>query len=150
MPGTIMRLATVSLTVMAGASLAACGSARQAGGMVATELASEHMAWQAPSSMGSKPHTTVRAVDSAAVIARLAGLLNGLHADPGGPRSCPAIVTTYTLAFSTAPAARPYLVATVTSCGVVGVTADGKPQPALDNRGDRVLVAIRGLLESRA
>jgi hypothetical protein len=304
MRGTIVRLAAMSVIVMAGASLAACGTARspatrpmsattpasgavpgppagnraealrlaremlskvvlppgsarysgplppelrQAGGFVATELASEHMAWQVPSSMrstatflqghipagmtawgngqtsdpsgpiaeevdfsphplpagidesvlifqvapgahggsilradakvtwyprrsaaervlattrrvtvtavsvtGRKPHKTVRVFDSPAVIATLAGLLNGLHADSGGPRSCPAITTTYTLAFSTSPAARPYLVADVTGCGVVGITAGGRPQPALDDRGSRVLVAVMGLLKSRA
>jgi hypothetical protein len=100
--------------------------------------------------LDSRPHTVTRTVTDPAVIARLAALLNGLHAALNGPRSCPAITTSYTLAFSAAPGTRPYLIASMTSCGVIGVTANGRAQPGLDDHLGRVFDMVAGLLKGRA
>ena len=76
------------------------------------------------------PHVLRRTFTLAAVIARLARFLNGLPAAPGGITSCPAISITCTVAFKSSAAARPYLVASASGCGV-GITVNGRAQPGL-------------------
>ena len=93
------------------------------------------------------PHTVTRVVTSPAVIARLARLLNGL---PAAPRpivmGCPAIGATYRLEFA-ARAGRPAdVVATTDGCATDQITVNGRAQPVLLDRGNKLAAAGRTLL----
>ena len=75
--------------------------------------------------------TVRRTVTSGAVIARLAGLVNGLHAAPYQPPSCPAILASYQITFVPVGRSSPQAVVTPTGCLTVGVTVAGAAQPLL-------------------
>jgi hypothetical protein len=81
--------------------------------------------------LNPKPGSSTRTFTSAAVVGRLAALLNGAPASTGGVASCPAIQVTYRLAFATSRQAAPYLTAADYGCLAVQVTAAGKTQPSL-------------------
>ena len=95
--------------------------------------------------LNPQPHVAARTFTSAAMIARLARFLDGLPAAPGGVTSCPAISVTYTLAFASSAAARPYLVATASGCGV-GVTVNGRAQPGLADPDSLIIRAANAAL----
>lgn len=75
-------------------------------------------------------HSVTRTFTSPAAVGRLAALLNGAHAAPGGMASCPLIQVTYRLAFASPARAAPYLVAVDDGCLSLRVTALGRAQPA--------------------
>ncbi|HEY3733696.1 MAG TPA: hypothetical protein VGL63_07250 [Streptosporangiaceae bacterium] len=81
--------------------------------------------------LNPKPGTTTKTFTSAAIIGRLAAMLNTANAAPAGARGCPLLDRTFRLAFATSPGAAPYLVATAAGCGTVQIMAGGRPQPAL-------------------
>ena len=100
----------------------------------------------AASLLNPKPHVVRRTFTSAAVTARLARFLDGLPAAPGAITSCPAISVTYTLSFRSSAAARPYLVATTSGCGGVGITVNGRTQPGLADPDSLILRAVKAAL----
>ena len=65
------------------------------------------------------------------VIARLAGLADGLHAAPDVPMGCPALLASYRIAFVPASGRAPRVVVTPSGCLTVGVTVAGAAQPEL-------------------
>jgi hypothetical protein len=70
---------------------------------------------------------------SAALLRRLAGMLNGVHAAPRGEvYSCPAELVSYRIAFAASATAAPFLVISDTGCLELSVTADGHAQPTLE------------------
>jgi len=92
-----------------------------------------------------RQHTIRRAITSGAVIAQLAGLVDGLHGAPYQPVSCPVIIASYRITFVPAAAPAPQVVVTPSGCMTVGVTVAGAAQPPL--WGDSGLVgAARRLL----
>lgn len=78
-----------------------------------------------------RPGTITRTFTSPAVVARLAGMLNGAHASDLGLVPCPLAVGSYRLAFATSPRAAPYLVATDPGCPGIAVSVAGRAQPSL-------------------
>lgn len=71
--------------------------------------AAEHVnpaAWPVATIRLEAQHSATRVIRSAAVIARLAGLLNRLPTQAGQTLSCPAISTVYVLAFARSAACR--------------------------------------------
>lgn len=96
--------------------------------------------------LNPRPHIVRRTFTSAAVIARLARFLNGLHAAPGGIHGCPMINVSYTLAFASSATARPFLVASTDGCGGVRMTANAAAQPALADRQDLITRAAQAAL----
>jgi hypothetical protein len=81
--------------------------------------------------LNPKPGSVTRTFTSAAVVGRLAAMLNGAPASTGGVASCPAIEVTYRLAFEASRQAAPYLTAADYGCLSVQVTAAGRTQPNL-------------------
>jgi len=78
------------------------------------------------------PHPVSRIITSRPEIARLARLLDGLHALPlGFSYGCPAHFGGYRLTFTPVSARRPVVVAEPTNCNSVGIVADGVSQPTL-------------------
>lgn len=82
---------------------------------------------------GRHPHIVRKVVTSQAFIARLAGALNGMQAEPLGTVNCPAIFADYTVSFSVSRSSRPAVVVTAneTGCGGAGITVNGQQQPPL-------------------
>jgi hypothetical protein len=78
-----------------------------------------------------RQHTVRRTITSGGIIARLAGLANGLHAAPYQPANCPAIVAGYRITFVPADRPAPQVVVTPSGCMTVGVTVAGAAQPPL-------------------
>lgn len=75
------------------------------------------------------PRRVTRQITSRQVIARLAGLLNGLPAAPMLPVSCPPFTRTYRVGFEATPRARPGVVVTATGCLTDQIFAAGRAQP---------------------
>jgi hypothetical protein len=62
--------------------------------------------------LNPKPHSVTRLIRSRPVVARLARLLNGMHAAPApGAMSCPEISAMYRVAFAASPGGRQLLMA---------------------------------------
>ena len=99
--------------------------------------------------LNPRPHTVTRVITSPAVIARLAGLLNGLPAAPGLSMSCPAMLTTYRVKFSAGAGREPVTTATAIGCLTDQITANGKAQPALWDRSERLAAAASKLLRAQ-
>jgi hypothetical protein len=76
-----------------------------------------------------KLHRVTRTFTSPALIARLIGFLNGLHAAPAGVKSCPAETVSYELTFVSGRV--PAVVVSPDGCSAIGVTVAGRTQPAL-------------------
>jgi hypothetical protein len=96
--------------------------------------AAEHVnpaAWPVATIRLEAQHSATRVIRSAAVIARLAGLLNRLPTQAGQTLSCPAISTVYVLAFARSAAGPPGLTFTTNLCWVVVPSAAGRAQPPL-------------------
>jgi hypothetical protein len=89
------------------------------------------------------PHRVTRTFTSPALIARLIGFLNGLHAAPDGIRSCPAETVIYQLTFVSGRV--PAVVISPDDCSDIGVTVAGKTQPALRDQHN-VLAGMVALL----
>jgi hypothetical protein len=96
--------------------------------------------------LNPRPSTVTRVITSPAVIARLAGLLNGLPAAPGLGMSCPAMLTTYRVKFSAGAGRAPETTATAAGCLTDQITVNGKAQPALWDRSERLAAAASKLL----
>ena len=76
-------------------------------------------------------HAVRRTFISRGVIARLAGLADGLHAAPDVPMGCPAMLASYRIAFVPASGRAPRVVVTASGCLTVGVAVAGVAQPEL-------------------
>jgi hypothetical protein len=86
-----------------------------------------------------------------AVIARLAGFVNGLPpAAALAGRSCAAVLSRYTLRFTARDANGPAVVVSTVDCGIDGITVNGKPQPGLWDTHARLAAMARQLLGSAA
>lgn len=84
------------------------------------------------SALNPRPHSVTKTITTRSAVQRLAAMLNGVHAIPGGMAfSCPMEIATYRLAFAKSAGAAPFLVATYTSCPGVTITAGGRGQPEL-------------------
>jgi len=96
---------------------------------------------------GRKVHTIHKVVTSQADIARLAAALDRSPAEPPVTISCPAIFVTYQLALSVSRHTRPDVVifANSISCGGTAITVNGRPQPALADRGAVAAAANQAL-----
>jgi hypothetical protein len=86
---------------------------------------------------GRHPHTVHQVVTSRAFIARLAGALDRMRAEPLESIACPAIFAEYRLAFSVSPGTRPVVVVSANQpgCGGAGITVNGRQQPPLADPG---------------
>jgi hypothetical protein len=80
---------------------------------------------------GPRRRTVTRTITSGPWIARLARLVNSLHAAPYQPANCPAIVASYRITFVPAAPPEPRAVVTPSGCLTVGVTVAGAAQPPL-------------------
>ena len=96
--------------------------------------------------LNPKRHTVHRTFTSPAVIARLARFLNSLQATPGGLMSCPMVSVTYAVTFRYTAGGRPYLTASASGCGTVGVTINGQAEPALADPNALVIRAVQAAL----
>ena len=76
-------------------------------------------------------HTVRRTFISRGVIARLAGLADGLHAAPDVPMGCPAMLASYRIAFVPASGRAPRVMVIPSGCLTVGVAVAGAAQPEL-------------------
>jgi len=86
-----------------------------------------------------------------AVIARLAGFVNGLPpAAALAGRSCAGVFSRYTLRFTARDANGPAVVVSTVDCGIDGITVNGKPQPGLWDTHARLAAMARQLLGSAA
>ncbi len=76
-------------------------------------------------------------VTSPAFIARLAGTLDQMQAEPPVAVACPADFEDYQLSFSVSGPSRPAVVvrATESGCGGAQITVNGRAQPALADHG---------------
>jgi hypothetical protein len=79
------------------------------------------------------------------VIARLAGLLNGLPAAPLLLVSCPVTAIAYRVGFEATPGARPSVVVTATGCLTDQVSVAGRAQPPLLDADSRLVTLLRQL-----
>jgi len=91
-------------------------------------------------------HTVTRVITSPAVIVRLASLLNGLPAAPDLSMSCPAAAATYRVAFAAGADRAPEAIVTADGCLTDQITVNGKAQPALWDRSEKLAAAARKLL----
>lgn len=78
--------------------------------------------------------TIRRSFTSAAAIRKIARLLNGLPASPGGVYSCPLILRTYQVVL-TPKAGQPQVVISHLGCSQDGITVGTQAQPALQDFG---------------
>ena len=76
-------------------------------------------------------HTVTGTFTSSRVIARLARLVDVLHAAPDLPMGCPALWASCRITFVPASRSAPRVVVTPSGCRAVGVTVGGAAQPAL-------------------
>jgi hypothetical protein len=88
-------------------------------------------AWPVATIRLEAQHGATRVIRSAAVIARLAGLLNRLPTEADQPFSCPASTTVYVLAFARSVTGPPGLTFTTSICWVDVPSAAGRAQPLL-------------------
>jgi hypothetical protein len=94
--------------------------------------------------LNPKRHTVTGTFTGSRVIARLAGLADGLHAAPDVPMSCPALLASYRIAFVPASGRAPRVALTPSGCLTVGVAVAGAAQPEL--WGDAGLIRAAKLL----
>jgi hypothetical protein len=93
-----------------------------------------------------RPHILTRVFTSREVIVRLAGLLNGLPAAPNLTLGCPAIVSSYRVAFATSANTRPAVVATAIGCASDEIWVRGKRQPSLWDPHEKLAAALKALI----
>jgi hypothetical protein len=94
---------------------------------------------------GAKLHHVTRTFRSAADIAALARLLNGLPAAPDTIQSCPS-GNTFQISFDPRTAEQAQIVVATYGCYAADITSGGVPQPALLDRGNAVASAAARLL----
>jgi hypothetical protein len=99
--------------------------------------------------LNPRPHTVTRVITSPAIIARLAELLNELPAAPRLSLSCPAAMTTYRVEFSAGADRAPETTAVAIGCLTDQITVNGKAQPALWDRSERLVAAASRLLRAK-
>jgi hypothetical protein len=87
-----------------------------------------------------------RTFTSRTIITVVARSLNSLHADPGLVFGCPASTASYRISFLPATASQGRIVAAPSTCQVVAMTVDGRPQPDLLG-SQRPIGVIKGLLK---
>lgn len=97
----------------------------------------------------NRNHAVTKRFTSRTVIARLAGLLNALPADPGLAIPCPLGPASYRLGFAATTYGRPSVVAAVGGCFSIGISAGGKPQPALADQQGKVITFLQHLVGIR-
>jgi hypothetical protein len=101
------------------------------------------------SSGRAKPRTFTRVFTGQAVIARLAGVLDGLHGAPPWTGSCPANLPQFQITFRPAirGSGRPArVVVSPGGCRGEDITTDGELQPALEDINSMRLFAVIGPL----
>jgi hypothetical protein len=98
---------------------------------------------------GAKLYRVTRTFRSAADIAALAGLLNGLPAAPDTTQSCP-VSNTFQIGFDPRTARQAEVVVTTYGCYGATVTSSGIPQPALLDSGNAVAAAAARMLDISA
>jgi hypothetical protein len=76
-------------------------------------------------------HSVTGTFTDSRVIARLAGLADGLHVAPDVPMGCPALLASYRIAFAPAAGRAPRVVVTPSGCLTVGVAVAGAARPEL-------------------
>jgi hypothetical protein len=96
--------------------------------------------------LNPRPHTVSRVVTSHAVIVRLASLLNGLPAAPDLSMSCPGVAVTYRVAFAAGAGRAPEAIVTAAGCLTDQITVNGKAQPVLWDRSEKLIAAASQLL----
>jgi hypothetical protein len=96
--------------------------------------------------LNPRPHRRTRTVGSAAVIAGLTGLLNGLPVAPDTAMSCPAMLDSYQLSFNPVNKQAPPVVVSTGICDLVQVAIRGISQPALADEPGAVTAQARQLL----
>jgi hypothetical protein len=96
--------------------------------------------------LNPRPHRLTRTVSSAAVIAGLTGLLNGLPAAPDTEMSCPAMLDSYQLSFNPVNKQAPPVVVSTGMCDIVQVAIRAISQPALADQPGAVTAQARELL----
>lgn len=105
-----------------------------------------HAVTVAAGSLSPKPHIVRRSFTAPSVIARLARLLNSLPATPGGLAGCPMVTATYAVTFRYSAGTRPYLTASATGCGSVGMVVNGLTQPGLADPDGLITRAVQAAL----
>jgi hypothetical protein len=98
----------------------------------------------AATEFGEKVRRITRTFTQQAVVARLAGYLNGLTAAPNLARSCPFVWVSYLLTF-TGPGV-PAVVVSADGCLSDGITVGGKTQPGLDDPSNGLAATAGQLL----
>jgi hypothetical protein len=96
--------------------------------------------------LNPKPHTVTRIFASPAVIVRLASLLNGLPTAPDLSMSCPGTAATYRVVFATGAVRAPETIVTADGCLTDPITVNGKAQPVLWDRSEKLVAAASKLL----
>ena len=96
--------------------------------------------------LNPKLHHVTRTFRSAADLARLAGLLNRLSAEPNTMHTCPSSIATYQITFEPRTVQQPAVVVTTYGCYGATVTTGGVPQPALLDPGNAVAVTAARML----
>jgi hypothetical protein len=94
-------------------------------------------------------HTVTGTFTSGRVIARLAGLTDGLHAAPDVPMGCPALLASYRIEFVPGSGRAPHVVVIPSGCPTVGVTVAGAAQPELWG-GAGLIRAAKQLLDVKS
>lgn len=89
--------------------------------------------------------TVTRQITSRQVIARLAGLLNGLPAAPLVAWSCPVFSRIYRVGFEATPGARPGVMVTASGCPTDQVSVAGGAQPPLLDAGHGLAAMLQQL-----
>ncbi len=96
----------------------------------------------------TRPHHVAKLITSRRAIARLAALLNSMHAADLGVSFCPMIGSTYYVAFS-GHAGQPRVLVDATGCATDNVLVNGKAQPALWDPGERLIRTLSRMLMLR-
>jgi hypothetical protein len=87
-----------------------------------------------------------RRVTSKAVIARLAAMLNGMHAAPIRYAPCPIGPATYQVRFAATARSTPNVLVATEGCLTLQVITGGQGQPVLWDSGGRFEAAVQHLL----
>jgi hypothetical protein len=96
--------------------------------------------------LNPKLHNVTRTFRSSADLARLAGLLNGLSAEPNTMHTCPSSTATYQITFEPRTVQHSAVVVTTYGCYGATVTTGGVPQPALLDPGNAVAASAARML----